>query len=155
MRASVKTACEAPRGFTLLELLLVVILLGLTVTAVAPQLAAADATGQRLRFTRELRDLDARARVLARTLGPVTLGVAGDGARVLLLDAKTGAVQTAVTVPDAMHVVVREVADGRPGVVHFNAAGQAADYEVLVVVGEVTQRRRVSGITGASMEIAP
>ena len=83
------TRCRE-RAFTLLELLLVVVLLGAIVVVVAPHLAAADATGMRLRFERELRDLDTRARVQARTGGSVTLGATSDGASVVLLRSRTG-----------------------------------------------------------------
>jgi prepilin-type N-terminal cleavage/methylation domain-containing protein len=143
------------RAFTLLELLLVVALLGGIVVVVAPHLAAADAAGRRIRFERELRDLDARARIQARTGGAVTLGATGDGAAIVLLLARTGERLSEVTVPAGTRVVFHERSAQRTGPVRFDAAGHCDDYEVAIVTDGATLRRTVSGLTGFATESSP
>src|SRR5574342_484054 len=120
-------------AFTLLELLLVIVLLGGMVVVVAPHLATADDAGARLRFERELRDLDARARIEARTGGPVTIGATSDSAAVVLLRARTGERLSQVAVPAGTRVVFHERLASRPGAVRFDAAGRCDDYEVAIV----------------------
>jgi type II secretory pathway pseudopilin PulG len=143
------------RAFTLLELLLVAVLLGGIVVVVAPHLAAADATGRQLCFARELRDLDTRARIQARTGGAVTLGATNEGTVVVLLRSRTGERLCDISVPTGTRVVFHERAAQRPGPVHFDAAGTSDDYEVAVVSDGGTQRRWVSGLTGFHAERSP
>jgi prepilin-type N-terminal cleavage/methylation domain-containing protein len=143
------------RAFTLLELLLVVALLGGIVVVVAPHLAAADATGTRLRFERELRDLDTRARVEARTGGAVTLGATGDGVAIVLLRARTGERLSEVSVPAGTRVVFHERSAQRAGPVRFDAAGRCDDYELAILTDGATRRRTVSGLTGFATESSP
>jgi type II secretory pathway pseudopilin PulG len=148
------TRCRE-RAFTLLELLLVVVLLAGIVVVVAPHLAAADATGLRLRFERELRDLDTRARIQARTGGPVTIGATSDGMAVVLLRAPSGDRLGAVEIPVGTRVVFHERSAQRPGPVRFDAAGLCDDYEVAILTDGATKRRLVSGLTGFSTEKTP
>ena len=152
-RTSVERVSEG--AFTLLELLLVVALLGGIVVVVAPHLAAADQAGARLRFDRELRDLDARARIQARTGGPVTVGATNDGAAVVLVRARTGERLSQVAVPAGTRVVLHERSAQRPGPVRFDAAGRCDDYEVALVTEAETRRRLVSGLTGFETEASP
>ncbi|MEQ8764768.1 MAG: prepilin-type N-terminal cleavage/methylation domain-containing protein [Planctomycetota bacterium] len=134
------------RGFTLLELLSVVVLLGLAATAVTVRM-----TGKRGLFAsralrREIQELDARARVAAQTLGPVALAVTDRGRRIRLIERSSGRAMRELELEENSELELYEPGSTRE--IRFDATGRSRDYRAVLRQGRKRVSWRVSGETG-------
>ncbi|MBI4881780.1 MAG: prepilin-type N-terminal cleavage/methylation domain-containing protein [Planctomycetes bacterium] len=136
-------------GFTVIELLAVVSLLSLAMVLGATRLGRAT---DEARFSRALADvleLDARARLLARSGGAVSLQVGDDRARLVLSRARGGALLGSTTLPRDVTVRLTDPATGKMlAEVRFDRAGRSPDYDVEVALEERRVRRSVAGLSG-------
>jgi len=132
-------------GFTLLEMLAVVAILGLAAAVLAPSLAGSTQSGTGRAARAALLELDARARIHSRTHGPVEL-VAGAG-RVTLNDLRTGREVAALDLDAGVQVNFELEGDSRHLV--FDNRGCSPDYAIHLRAGDLEEESwRVLGLTG-------
>jgi len=137
-------------GFTLIEVLAVVVLLGLTAVTLAPSLGPTRELFEARAIREQLRDLDARARLLARTSGPVALAVTHGGHRVLLLETPSG--RTVEQVDLGRDRELRLYAPESVSSIPFTSAGCSPDYQVVLREGREKDAWKVSGESGWVIE---
>jgi hypothetical protein len=131
------------RGLTLIELLAITIILGMTTAAIAAVTVRSAVAHSDRRFIARLLELDQYARLRARTGVSITLQVDPDERRVALLSDE-GAVLRAVSWPDDRHVAF--VSDGSTTTVRIDRAGRSVDYEIIIRGTDL--RAQVNGLTG-------
>lgn len=135
------------RGFTLVELLVVLALLGLVATTLALHASAAHAEGARWALRGDLRSLDDAARALARHGTTCQIAVTADrrGLRLVVVDSAE-----VVAERHWPEVVLLIAADRghRIDTIVFDARRRSIDYEVAIG----THTWRVAGRTGAMRE---
>ena len=134
-------------GFTLLEMLAVVALLGLIATTVSMRLVATDQRTRERTALAMILDLDARARLLAQRGQMVELRLDEDHRVVVTL--ASGECVFARALP--IGVEARLLVGSEPGhVVPFDLRGRSPDYRVRVGNAEGGAEVSISGLTGAS-----
>lgn len=136
-------------GFTLLELLAALTLASLVLGVVAVRLSASNEQARLTAAAGELRDLDRRARLYARSHGTASLlPIREEGGRPgLALRAWPSGEGIARAVFDEDVRVFLRGEDSGGGLL-FDRSGRCADYEVLLRAGDREARWRVSGTTG-------
>lgn len=138
------------RGLTLIELLAVVVLLGLVMALGAPRLASSAGAAEMTAFEAAWRDLDAKARLLARNGHPmVTLRLMPDQRALVLQRGRDERVSSAA-VPPTMSVELRRGGSESVSVITFDARGCSPDYTVRIGVtdGPLHRSWRAAGLTG-------
>lgn len=137
-------------AFTLIEVLAVVTIVALATAALTIGLGAADANARLRALTADLIDLDARARLLARTDGTCELRFPRDEAErevALVLVSHEDAFST-VVLPMSARAEARTL-DGDPlEAVRFDRSGRTPDYSITVSMGDLTAAWTVAGLTG-------
>ena len=137
---------------TLVETLAVVALLGATVAVTIPTLSIVQEDAKSRLLLAHVLDLDQRARLIARSAGPVSLAVSDS--EVQVIDESTEEVLAERAVP--AHATARvQVGEAEVGGVLFGADGRAPDYVVEVSVGDQKLRVRISGLTGWTEDLPP
>jgi prepilin-type N-terminal cleavage/methylation domain-containing protein len=146
------------RAFTLVEMLAVVAILALTVSAAAVALTGMDRAGALHAAAANYAAFDAQARATARTsAGAVTIRIVEEGASaVIVIDAMQGhwtarpQVVGRLEMPGA--VTMRWAADEparRPlGSIALDRNGRGRDYLVEFIADERRTRWRIGGLTG-------
>jgi prepilin-type N-terminal cleavage/methylation domain-containing protein len=136
------------RGLTLIELLAVVVILSMVAGVATVGLSAtSDAAGLRAALA-GWQDLDARARISARSGGPVTLALDQEQNALVL---RRGAEHLAeFQLPQGVTVHVES--SGRPDRIEIDRHGRSIDYEVAITLGERVTRVSVRGLTGVFLE---
>jgi len=128
-------------GYTLLEVLAVVAILGSVAGAIAASLGASTREAQRSALRASIRDLDARARLFARSGTPVALSREEDG-RLVLREHPHGRVLMAL---EGSELELRTEAGARSLV--FDRLGRTPDYAVTFF-DDANGPLRVQGATG-------
>lgn len=132
-------------GFTLLEMLAVVAILGVVAATLAPSLAGTSKRGTGYAARAALLELDAQARIHSRRQGPVEL-VAGES-NVTLKDLRTGREVKTLELEPGVHVNIEIEADS-PRLV-FDSRGCSPDYRIHLKFGGLDEESwRVLGLTG-------
>ena len=133
-------------AYTLIEVLVVIVLLGLVAAALVPSLAQASARADRTRLLADVMYLDAQARQLAST-GQVHM-LRWETERVSLrtvsVTSSSSLAIKDVQIPDHFEI---ELIDGARDIV-FNTLGQSPNYTVLVQSGSWAQAIAFNGRSG-------
>ena len=134
------------RGFTLLEVLGVVVLLSMVAGTLTVHVASVSDAARFRAAGARLVDFDARARLFARSEGPVLLAV-GDGGRELTLSqVHTGERLLRVDLGERASVALE--VEPRQSWVLIDKLGRSVDYELELTSGERRSRWRISGASG-------
>ncbi len=147
------------RGFTLVEMLVVLVLMGMIAASIVPNLAGTTRRTQTDKFIADLIDLDAKARVLSgrhqvcyfeveETKNQITLSV---------IDEQVESVQT-IEIPEFATIVFAQDAEQNRMVKTFDRLGYTSDYGYTITVDETTIRIAFNGLTGwreVSREVRP
>lgn len=138
------------RGLTLIELLAVLIILGLTVSVAAVGLSSRTNEAKLADATSTLASLDATARVLARKGHLVELRFDPSGLSIELVDL---CCETGITVerrlPSGLTLEIWEMPSGVPADrVRIDSRGQSDDYRVRISVHDQAASVMFAGLTG-------
>lgn len=140
---------ENAPGFTVIELLAVVSLLSLVMALGAVRLGVATDEAHLSRALADLLEMDARARLLGRSDGAVSLSLESEPKRLVLVRARGGDVLQSTVLPRDASVRLTDPGSRAPlNEIRFDRAGRSCDYEVEVRLGEHQARRTVAGLTG-------
>ncbi len=138
-------ALQSRAGFTLLEMLAVVAILGLVAATLAPSLAGSTKRGTVYTARAALLELDARARIHSRSQGPVEL-VVGESS-VTMKDLRTGRELTTLELDSGVWVDFKIEAD--PQRLVFDSRGCSPDYRIQLKFGPLDEESwMVLGLTG-------
>jgi prepilin-type N-terminal cleavage/methylation domain-containing protein len=141
------------RAFTLVEVLATVALLALVMSFAMIGLGGAIDEAAMLEAVAAMRDLDARARTAAQSVGSVELHLDGGDAALRVMH--TGEI---VARRELAHGGLAGVSDSdgrRLEQVRFDRSGRSADYMVEIAVASHARRLRVAGLTGLVVEERP
>lgn len=136
-----------PRAFTLIELLAVVAIMSLVSGVLTIHLAAETDAARRRAAATAWTDLDARARLYARTGGPVVMTLNAGRTVVRLHRAGSAERLAEVDLPAPGRLT-------KPAVL-FDRFGHSVDYAAEVTSGARTIRWHVLGLTGQIQEGEP
>jgi len=147
--------CSASRtigrqlAFTLVEMLVVLVLMGLIAAAIAPNLAGTTHRTQLDQLIAELIDLDAQARVSASVHKACYFEYDDLQEQIVLrvIDEQAVDVQT-INVPRFVTVELEEISEQSAPVVVFDRLGHTFDYSYTIILEEETIRLSVNGLTG-------
>jgi type II secretory pathway pseudopilin PulG len=154
---------------TLIELLAVIVIVATATGVLATGFGARNGDARLRETAASLRDLDARARLLAQTLlrkdaaapgpasgGPhaVTLTLAADG-RELWVVASGGMRLASVEIPKGIEARLTLARDGQQASIGFDRLGRSPDYECELRGERRALRLRVAGLTGLIREVPP
>jgi prepilin-type N-terminal cleavage/methylation domain-containing protein len=138
-------------GFTLFEMLAVIVIMSLVAAALTVSLAAADDQAASLNAMSQCRDLDARARQAALTQGePAVIRLVDEQGALIL---EVGAARLAhAEMPPGVKVHLQR--DRAVGEIVFDRAGRSPDYRVTLQQDDRLRVRgwRVCGLTGFIIE---
>ena len=140
-------------GFTLIELLAVIVIVSMIAGVTTISLASASDSAQLNATIARWRDLDARARLFARSLGPVTMRLDRESRSLRLYYDGLAELLSHLTLPRGTNAQI--VAQRPTDVVNFDRLGRSADYEVEVSISERTVHWHVCGLTGWITENQP
>lgn len=143
MRLAGRAHCA---GFTLLEVLAVVALLSMVTAALTVHLASVSESARFRAAEARLLDLDARARLLARSATTVLLAVADGGRALTLSEVRTGAPLARVDLDEGASVTL-EVEPNQSWVL-IDRLGRSVDYELELQSGEQKSRWSIAGGSG-------
>lgn len=138
-------------AFTLIEVLAVIVIISLVVGVATVGLAAASDSARLRAAAAHWRDLDARARLFGRSLGPVVMSVGDQGNAVTLHSVESNERLTAVVLPDGVWGRLR--VDPRTQSIVFDRLGRSVDYDVEVRTAQRVIQWRVFGLTGLITEL--
>jgi prepilin-type N-terminal cleavage/methylation domain-containing protein len=144
---------EHAPAFTLIELLAVIVIVSMVASAVTVGLAA---TGERTRLhaaAAQWRDLDARGRLLGRSMGPVVMSVVEKGDEVRLRQLPSEDLLSKVSLPKG--VTGRIQAAGASRSIVFDRLGRTIDYEVQLRSSDRVIGWHANGLTGLMTELKP
>jgi len=133
-------------GFTLLELLAVVVLMTLTFSVTGVRLAATSTRAKLQTTASRLRDLDAHTRLLARSGEPAALRQDATRHYVNVRAIRANELLATVALPAEVMVQVRTSSGDET--ITFDRQGHSKDYRVTVQAGETVLRWQVYGLTG-------
>ena len=137
------------RAFTLVETLAAAALLGLVASVVALGLAGAGDKARLGEAVTMVRDLDQRARELARSGGPVALGLDGELRRMTITGVeRRGSILAERWLPSAVDVTLREPGGSAVNSITFDRLGRSRDYTVQLAASGNDLVLSVSGLTG-------
>lgn len=142
-----------PRALTLIELLAVIVIASMVAGVATIGLAATSDTARLRAAAAHWRDLDARARVFSRSLGPVEMAVDEDGREVQLYLVRSGELLSAMSLPEPMQGRIR--APGDPRSILFDSHGRTIDYQVDLRADDRVVTWHVCGLTGLTREAQP
>ncbi|MCP3905289.1 MAG: type II secretion system protein [Planctomycetes bacterium] len=147
------------RGFTIIEMLAVVTILAIATGVLAMGVGTRSADARLRETSAGWRDLDARARLFARSVRSgdqsdarqVALTVSSDASEVTLVDLVTGDRLSRFGLPDGLLARI----DVEPrGVVRYDRLGRCADYTVELTGEARSMRFTIDGMTGRVTEEA-
>lgn len=140
-------------AFTLIEVLAVIVIISMVAGVATIGLAAASESARLRAAAAQWRDLDARARLFSRSLGPVVMSVGDQSNAVTLQSVESNELLTAVVLSDG--VWGRFGADPPTESVVFDRLGRSVDYDVEVRTAQRVIHWRVWGLTGLFTERKP
>ena len=138
-------------AFTLIEVLAVIVIVSMVAGIATVGLAAASDSAQLRAAAAQWRDLDARARLFSRSLGPVVMSVDDQSNAVTLHSVGSIERLTAVVLPDGVWGRLR--VDPPAQSIVFDRLGRSVDYDVEVRTAQRVIRWRVFGLTGLITEL--
>ena len=140
---------QTQRGvaFTLIELLAVIVVASLVAGVATVALAASGESARLHGAAAQWRDLDARARLLGRSLGPVMMSV--DRGVVRLHALATNELISSVALPGGIAL------DTSAAPIEFDRLGRSIDYRVDLHTANRAIRWRICGLTGYVTEAEP
>jgi Tfp pilus assembly protein FimT len=141
------------RGLSPYEVVSVVVILALVAGLAAVGLASSHERSRLGEAVTRLRDLDARARLLAGNVGPIVLDVTDDHQTVWLHALETDELLGSVDVPAAMTVHV--ATGGASDLIVFDRMGRSPDYTVTVRASGRVKSWETLGISGQIVERTP
>ncbi len=133
------------RGYTLIEVLAVVVLMGLIAAVFVPSLASTSRLSQLQRLRADLIDLDTRARQLAVQGSSVTLRLQDEPRSLVLYQHLDQPRQLhSIVIPDEyeLELLIEAIA------VTFDANGQSPDYGYLIRSDMGVDRINFNGLSG-------
>ncbi len=137
------------RGLTLIEVLVTTVLIGLVAAVLLHSFG--DAQHERAAFRallRELRDLDARARLVARSGEAVELSHDGTSGRVVIRGSGGGSIIAERELPPGATCSIRLKGARSARAIAFDPIGASRDYTLDVEFGQQRARLDVAGLTG-------
>ncbi len=134
------------RAFTLIELLAVIVIVSLVAGIATVGLASASESAQLHAAAAEWRDLDGRARLFGRSLGPVVMSLNSKRDAVMLHVTDSKELLSEVTLPDGASGQIQTRTPSK--MIAFDRLGRSVDYDVELRTGEHLIRWRVYGLTG-------
>ena len=140
-------------AFTLIEVLAVIVIVSMVAGVATVGLAATNDSARLRGAAAQWRDLDARARLLGRSLRPVVMSVGDQGNAVTLHSVESNELLTAVVLPDGVWGRLR--VDPRTQSIVFDRLGRSVDYDVEVRTDQQVIHWRVWGLTGLITELKP
>jgi prepilin-type N-terminal cleavage/methylation domain-containing protein len=146
------TRATRQHGLTLIELLAVIAILSLVAGVATVGLASSGAAASLHAAESGWKELDARARLLARAEGAMVMSIDDDARVVRLHVAATG--ERVGVVPLGALEAALETA-GADDAVRFDGLGRSVDYHARLTGAERGRRWRVAGLTGAIREVGP
>ena len=141
------------RGFTLIEVLAVIVILSIVAGVATVGLASATDSARLAGAVSQWRDLDARARLFSRTTGPVVMNLNRDHTMVRLFVVESGELLSQVVLPPEVTGHFRT--DQPTDAIVFDRTGGSPDYEVQVKTVDSIVRWYVYGLTGLVKEGRP
>ena len=142
-----------PPALTLIELLAVIVILSLVAGTAIVSLAAAGDSARLHSTVAAWRDLDSRARMLGRSVGPTAMTVDQERNEVTLRAMQTKELLAMLALPQG---VTGEIG-GRPPVdaIEFDRFGRSDDYHVELRTSDRAVEWQVCGLTGYVVEGRP
>ena len=134
------------RGFTLIEVLAVVLLLSMVAGMLTVHVGRVSDSARFRAAGARLVDFDARARLFARSEGPVLLAVGDGGQELTLSQAQTGEPLLRVDLHEGTSVALK--VEPRQSWVLIDRLGRNVDYELELTRGERMSRWRIAGASG-------
>ena len=141
------------RGFTLIEVLAVIVILSIVAGVATVGLASATDSARLAGAISQWRDLDARARLFSRTTGPVVMNLNRDHTMVRLFVVESGELLSQVVLPPEVTGHFRT--DQPTDAIVIDRTGGSPDYEVQVKTVDSIVRWYVYGLTGLVKEGRP
>ena len=139
------------RGLTLVELMAVMLLIGTAAGVTLTNLGAITEAAQLRQTLGAVRDLDARARLHARTGTPIIMLTTQDGDGILIYDTSAGEAVGQLAVPATWRIHLTDP-EGIPTAVYVDAAGRSGDYRVLLSRDRVVESLTCCGLTGVFID---
>ena len=133
-------------AFTLIELLAVIVIVSLVAGIATVGLASASESAQLHAAAAEWRDLDGRARLFGRSLGPVAMSLNSERSAVMLHVTDSKELLSEVTLPDGTSGQIQTRTPNKT--IAFDRLGRSVDYDVELRTGERVIQWRVYGLTG-------
>ncbi len=141
------------RGLTLIEVLAVIVIVSLVAGVATMGLASSTHSARVRAAAAQWRDLDARARLFGRTLGPVVMTLNADRTDVRIHVRGSDELLTEVALP--VGVTGRILAEPEPDAIVFDRLGHSVDYDVQLSAGDRIVAWHVYGLTGLIKEGEP
>ncbi len=138
--------CGCRPAFTLIELLAVIVIVSLVAGIATVGLASASQIAQLHAAAADWRDLDGRARLFGRSLGPVVMSLNSERNAVMLHAPDSKELLSVVTLPDGTAGQIETRTPNK--MIAFDRLGRSVDYDVELRSGERVIRWRVYGLTG-------
>lgn len=130
----------------MIEVLAAVFLISLVAGVVAVRLGSTQDRSVLRATEAALKNLDLRARTLARSEGPLSLAVSRDGNTIVLSTIQGK--ETLRKMDLASDYRVQLMSPGRIAAITFDQAGRSRDYEVVLSTRQQVSRWQVFGATG-------
>ena len=134
------------RGFTLIEVLAVIVILSIVAGVATVGLVSATDSARLAGAISQWRDLDARARLFSRTTGPVVMDLNRDHTIVRLVVVESGERLSRIELPPDVTGHFRT--DRPTDAIVFDRTGGSVDYEVQMHTDDGVVRWHVYGLTG-------
>jgi len=132
-------------GYTLVELLVVMLLLGLMAVMIAPNLFATSQRAKQEKFVVELIDLDTRARVLSGRHDMCLIRFSENQSQIQLVVVKEDLmVIQRVQIPDYATAEFNRAID----TIEFDRLGRSKDYGYQILFDELPVKIRFNGLSG-------
>ncbi len=141
------------RSFTLIELLAVIVIISLTTGIAVVSIATTSESAQLHATVARWRDLDARARIFARSLGPVTMRLKRESQALQLRQDSSGELLAQLHLPEdlGLHLTSEDPSHA----IVFDRLGHSPDYDVKLLTRNRTIHWHVCGLTGCITELHP
>ncbi len=134
------------RGFTLIELMAVIIILSLTAALGAVRLSSVSNQTALKSAIARWRDLDAKARLHARAGTPITIVLTKNESEMTIQNTQTHEILATATWPDFLSFSLQT--DSSENSIPLSRTGTSPDYALLFSTNDQTQRFHCFGLTG-------
>lgn len=153
LAAPIQSGGRRRRSFTLMELLAVIAIMSLVAAALAVNLGGSSDQTCLMQSLADLREMDARGRLLARTgESSIQLGVDPETHRIRLVDVRTGELVAERDASSGISIAL--LTDHPVDAILLDRAGRSVDYSVRIQAGPHHATLRVCGLSGLVMREA-